>query len=407
MKIYKNIKLSRKTLLTHKLRTFLALVGIAIGVAAVIIMIAIGKGAQSEVLNQIEKMGTNLIIVNAGRVKTFAGRKRQVSTATTLTLKDSKSISSECPSVALTAPAQSKKLQVKYGNVSTNTTIIGTTYDYQEIRNFSIDAGSFFSEMESKIALRVAVIGSKVQVNLFDRDDPIGEIIRIGKIPFEVIGVLESKGVNAEGVDEDDQIIIPIITALRRVFNLDYINTVYAQVKDVELMDKAESEIRDLLRERHRLVKKAKPDDFTIQNQVDVLEAQQEATATFTILIAGIAAISLMVGGIGILAIMLITVKERTNEIGLRMAVGARPKDILVQFLSESLILGFSGGFFGVVISVIGTIIVGITTEWHAVISLQSIFLSIGFSLSVGLFFGVYPAKKAAMLDPIDALRAE
>jgi len=404
MKIYKNIKLSRKTLLTHKLRTFLALVGIAIGVAAVIIMIAIGKGAQSEVLNQIEKMGTNLIIVNAGRVKTFAGRKRQVSTATTLTLKDSKSISSECPSVALTAPAQSKKLQVKYGNVSTNTTIIGTTYDYQEIRNFSIDAGSFFSEMESKIALRVAVIGSKVQVNLFDRDDPIGEIIRIGKIPFEVIGVLESKGVNAEGVDEDDQIIIPIITALRRVFNLDYINTVYAQVKDVELMDKAESEIRDLLRERHRLVKKAKPDDFTIQNQVDVLEAQQEATATFTILIAGIAAISLMVGGIGILAIMLITVKERTNEIGLRMAVGARPKDILVQFLSESLILG---GFFGVVISVIGTIIVGITTEWHAVISLQSIFLSIGFSLSVGLFFGVYPAKKAAMLDPIDALRAE
>jgi putative ABC transport system permease protein len=407
MKIYKNIKLSRKTLLTHKLRTFLALVGITIGVAAVIIMIAIGKGAQSEVLNQIEEMGTNLIIVNAGRVNIFAGRKRQVSNATTLTLKDSKAISSECPSVALTAPAQSKKLQVKYGNVSTNTMIIGTTCDFQKIRNFSIGGGSFFSEMENKAALRVAVIGNKVQVNLFDGDDPIGEIIRVGKTPFEVIGVLESKGVNAEGVDEDDQIIIPINTALRRVFNLDYINTVYAQVKDIELMDKAEAEIRDLLRERHRLEKKAKSDDFTIQNQADVLEAQQEATAAFTMLIAGIAAISLMVGGIGILAIMLITIKERTNEIGLRMAVGARPKDIMVQFLSEASILGFSGGFFGMVIGIIGTIIVAITTEWHTVISLQSIFLSIGFSLSVGLFFGVYPAKKAAMLDPIDALRAE
>jgi putative ABC transport system permease protein len=407
MKIYKNIKLSRKTLLTHKLRTFLALVGITIGVAAVIIMIAIGKGAQSEVLNQIEEMGTNLIIVNAGRVNIFAGRKRQVSYATTLTLKDSKAISSECPSVTLTAPAQSKKLQVKYGNVSTNTMIIGTTCDFQKIRNFSIGGGSFFSEMENKAALRVAVIGNKVQVNLFDGDDPIGEIIRVGKTPFEVIGVLESKGVNAEGVDEDDQIIIPINTALRRVFNLDYINTVYAQVKDIELMDKAEAEIRDLLRERHRLEKKAKSDDFTIQNQADVLEAQQEATAAFTMLIAGIAAISLMVGGIGILAIMLITIKERTNEIGLRMAVGARPKDIMVQFLSEASILGFSGGFFGMVIGIIGTIIVAITTEWHTVISLQSIFLSIGFSLSVGLFFGVYPAKKAAMLDPIDALRAE
>ena len=407
MKIYKNIILSRKTLLTHKLRTFLALVGITIGVASVIMMIAIGRGAQIQVLNQIEEMGTNLIIVNAGRVKTFGGRKRQVSNATTLTLKDSKAISSECPSVALTAPAQSKKFQVKYGSVSTNTTIIGTTGDFQEIRNFSIKSGIYFSEKESKAALRVAVIGSRVQVNLFDGDDPMGEIIRVGKTPFEVIGVLESKGVNADGVDEDDQIIIPINTALRRVFNLNYINTVYVQVKDIEIMDKAEAEIGDLLRERHRLAKNAKPDDFTIQNQADVLGAQQEATAAFTMLIAGTAAISLMVGGIGILAIMLITIKERTNEIGLRMAVGARPKDILVQFLSEASILGLGGGFLGMVIGVIGTIIVAITTEWHTVISLQSIILSIGFSLSVGLFFGVYPARKASLLDPINALRAE
>lgn len=394
-------------MLTHKLRTFLALVGITIGVAAVIIMIAIGNGAQREVLNQIEEMGTNLIIVNAGRVKTFAGRKRQVSYATSLTLKDSRAISEKCPSVSLAAPALSKKMKVKYGNVSTNTTIVGTTHDFQMVRNFSIDAGIFFSEMENRAALRVAVIGNKVRLNLFDTDDPIGEIIRIRKIPFEIVGVLKSKGINADGVDEDDQIMIPINTALRRVFNLDYINTVYTQVKHIERMDRAESEIRDLLRERHRLIRKEKPDDFTIQNQADVLEAQQEATAAFTVLIAGIAAISLMVGGIGILAIMLMTIKERTNEIGLRMAIGARPKDILVQFLSEALILGMSGGLFGIAIGMAGTITVGMTTEWHTDISSQSILLSIGFSLLVGLFFGVYPAKKAALLDPIDALRAE
>ena len=407
MKIYRNIIISRKTLLTHKLRTILALTGITIGVAAVILMIAIGRGAQSEVLSRIEAMGTNLLIVNAGQVRTFAGRKRQIGNVTTLNLKDSKAIAKDCPSIALTAPAQTQKLKVKYGNLSTNTTILGTTPHFQQIRNFSMDIGVFLSENENRASLRIAVIGSKVQENLFEGDDPIGEIIRIGKCPFEVIGVLESKGVNADGVDDDDQIIIPVNTALRRVFNLDYINMIYVQAEDSESMRRAEVEIRTLLRERHRLERRAKPDDFTIQNQADVLEAQQETTDAFTMLITGIAAVSLLVGGVGILAIMLIAIKERTSEIGLRMAVGARPRDILIQFLSESSILGLTGAAMGVMIGLAGALFLRIATEWKTMISLQSVFFSIIFSLSVGIFFGVYPARKASLLDPIDALRSE
>jgi len=407
MKIYRNIIISRKILLTHKLRTILALTGITIGVAAVILMIAIGRGAQSEVLSRIEEMGSNLLIVNSGQVRIFAGRKRQIVYVTTLTVKDSKAIAMECPSTALTAPAQTKKLKVKYGNLTTSTTILGTTPDFQEIRNFSIDTGSFFSEKENTAALRIAVIGSKVQENLFEGDDPIGEIIRIGKIPFEIIGVLESKGVNADGVDDDDQIIIPVNTALRRVFNLDYINMIYVKIKNSESMRRADAEIRKLLRERHRLERRAKQDDFTIQNQADVLEAKQETTDAFTMLITGIAAVSLLVGGIGILAIMLIAIKERTSEIGLRMAVGARPRDILVQFLSEASILGLTGAAIGLITGLSGAFFLGIATEWKTEISWQSVVFSIVFSLSVGIFFGVYPARKASLLDPIDALRAE
>jgi len=407
VKIYRSIKMSQKALLAHKMRTILALLGIIIGVSAVIIMVAIGRGAQKEVLGKIEAMGTNLIVVNAGQVRIFAGRRRQTGNVITLTLRDDKTILLECPSVHLTAPVQSKKLLVKYGNLSTKTSVVGTTPAFQEIRNFHIRQGEFFTDEENRASIRVAVLGQSVVKNLFENDDPIGETIRIRNIPFKVIGMMEAKGVDINGVDQDDQIIIPINTALRRVFNLTYLNTIYVQARDSQSIKAAIEEVTGLLRERHHLTRHAKPDDFTIQNQADVLKTQKEATNTFTMLIGSIAAISLIVGGIGILAIMLMVIRERTNEIGLRMAVGARKKDILMQFLLESLILSIGGGFLGIMLGISGSFIISVFTNWSASFSLPSIVMAFTFSLLVGLFFGVYPARRASRLDPIEALRSE
>ena len=407
MKIYRNIKISRKTLFSHKLRTFLALLGITIGVAAVIIMVAVGEGAQREVLQQIEAMGTNLLVVNAGRVKTFAGRERQIGIVTTLKIRDSEAIAEECSAVALAAPAQDRTLQAKYGNYSTMTKILGSSSAFQNIRNFPTVKGRFFTEEENKAAFRVAVIGSQVFDNLFEGKDPIGETIRVRKIPFEVIGVLKSKGVSPEGSNEDNQILIPINTALRRVFNLNYLNSIYVGVKNRQSMTTAEKQIAALLRERHRLDIRNKADDFTIQNQLTILETERATTQTFTTMITSVAAISLFVGGIGILAVMFLAVKERTNEIGLRMAVGSRRKDIMAQFISEATILGFFGGFMGVFLGIAGAWIVETATKWQTAIFLKQIVISLFFSLSIGLFFGVFPARKASLLNPIDALRAE
>jgi putative ABC transport system permease protein len=287
------------------------------------------------------------------------------------------------------------------------TKILGTTPDFLEIRNFSIKTGEYFTEEENKLSRRVALVGSQVVDVLFENADPLGEIIRIGKVSFEIIGVLNSKGVSAEGANEDNQIIIPINTALRRLFNMNYLKTITVQAKNAELINQAENEIRDLLRERHRLEKKQKEDDFEIQNQIRVIETQQETSGSFTSLIVGIAAISLIVGGIGILAVMLITVNERTDEIGLRMAIGARPKDILIQFLSEALILGFIGGATGILTGILISYAVRLFSSLPTTIYLPSVYLALIFSLVVGLFFGVHPARKASLLDPIEALQAE
>ena len=407
MKIYRSIKLSRHALLSHKLRTLLALVGIAIGVAAVIIMIAIGNGAQRAVLREIEAMETNLLVVSAGKMETFVGRKRQVGNVTTLELEDAETIRDECPTVALVAPSQDRPFRVKYAALSQMTTVLGTTSEYVTIRNFRLASGRVFTDDESKAALRVTVLGSQIVDDLFEGEDPVGEILRVGNIPFEVIGTLASKGVSAEGANEDDKILIPITTALRRVFNIDYINNIHVRVAKREWMNAAEADIQEILRERHRLDRLGKPDDFTIQNQVIALRAEADTSASFTALIAGVAAISLFVGGIGILAVMLMSVRERTNEIGLRMATGARPRDILVQFLSEAMLLGLMGGLTGAAIGLAGSWGVALWTAWETAVSTDSIVLSLVFALTVGLFFGVYPARRASLLDPIEALRAE
>ncbi len=407
MNALKNLKISRNTLLTHKMRTILALLGIIVGVSAVIIMVSIGNGARQEVVSKIEAMGTNLIIVNAGDVRTFAGRRRIRGKVTTLTVQDAETIQRQFQNVTAVTPTQSNKMQVKYGSYSTNTTILGATPNFPEVRNFRVSSGWFFSERENRVSQRVAVLGHGVMENLFADRDPLGAIIRIGNVPFEVIGVMESKGVDMYGTDQDDQIIIPVNTALRRVFNQDHIEAIYLQIDRQGNMTTTLSAVKELLRQRHRLNTGDKPDDFTIQSQVDLIEAQEETSNTFTTLTASIAGISLIVGGIGILAVMLLSIRERRREIGLRMAVGARPQDVRLQFLFESAILSLGGGVTGILLGVAGSLLLRWALEWSIVISLFSIGLSFGFSLLIGLFFGVYPAHKASLLNPIEALRSE
>jgi putative ABC transport system permease protein len=406
VKLLKGTKIALKTLGAHKMRTALAVIGVVIGVSAVVLMVAIGRGAQESVLRKIQGLGTNLIIVTAGKVRIIAGRPRQTGNTTSLTVRDAEALAAESSAVAATAPFQGRKYLVKYGEASANTIVSGTTPEFPEIRNFRPGVGRFFTDDEVKAAMRVAVLGRTVVRNLFEDRTAIGEIIRINNVPFEVIGVLEEKGVNAIGQDDDDQLLIPITTVMRRLMNVIYVNNIYVAARDVALMDRAVGEIGAILRERHRL-KPGKDDDFSIQNQMDILRAEEETSETFTMLLGGIAAISLLVGGVGIFAIMLISIKERTREIGLRRALGARKKDILLQFLMEALVLSLAGGIIGAVIGVSGSLIVGWTTELPTSVSVLSVVVAFLFSAAIGLFFGIYPAKKAAEFDPIHALRSE
>jgi len=407
MKLVRNVLITRRTLLAHKLRTALALLGVTIGVGAVILMVAVGKGAERQVVRIIQEMGTHLLIVSAERTQAFGDGRADAGAVVSLTRSDSDAIRTQCPSIVRVAPAEHKRLDVKRGTFSVSTKVLGTTPAFAEVRNFEVARGDFFWPEDEAAARRVAVLGAVVAANLFGRGDPIGEIIRIEKIPFRVVGVLKAKGISPDGANEDDQILIPLRTALRRVFNQNYIRTIYLQASGRETMRAAETEVRRLLRRRHRLERADRPDDFTIQNQITTIEAEQSASESFTLLISAIAAISLLVGGIGILAVMLIAVRERTSEIGLRMAVGARRSDILLQFLTEALLQGLAGGGIGVLLGVLGALIVGWTTRWPTMIPLGFVGLALVVSLSLGLFFGVYPARRASLLLPIDALRAE
>jgi putative ABC transport system permease protein len=406
MKLIKGTQIALKTLSAHKMRTALAVIGIVIGVSAVVLMVAIGRGAQEAVLKKIQGLGTNLIIVTAGKVRIIAGRPRQTGNTTSLTVRDAEALASESAAIAKAAPFQGKKYLIKYGEASANTVVSGTTPEFPDIRNFRPGSGRFFTDEEVKASMRVAVLGRTVVRNLFEDRSAIGEMVRINNVPFEVIGILEEKGINAIGQDDDDQILIPITTAMRRLMNVTYVNNVYIAARDVSLMDKAVADIASILRERHRL-KPGKEDDFSIQNQMDILRAEQETSETFTMLLGGIAAISLLVGGVGILAIMLISIKERVREIGLRRALGARKKDILLQFLMEALVLSLAGGIIGAMLGIAGSLITGWTTELPTSVSVLSVVVAFLFSAAIGLFFGIYPARKAAEFDPIVSLRSE
>lgn len=405
MKSSKNVALSLEILTAHKLRTLLSMLGIVVGVATVILMVSAGKGAEKSILDRIRGMGTNLITVTAGQTRVIAGRQRQMSTVTSLMREDAEAVQQECPSVALAAAAIDRKMATRWEAEMANTSVLGIDPEGLRIRNMAIASGRLFDQEECRGRRRVAVVGPTVVENLFLGADPVGLTFRIGRAPFEVIGVTEPKGVDANGFDQDDLVIVPLETAMRRLMNVDYIQTIYAQARSSAGLETAETEIRELLRRRHRLGDK--PDDFTIQNQATLLAAERETAQSMTLLIGSVSAISLFVGGVGILAVMLISVRERTGEIGLRRAVRARRSDIRNQFLLESGLLSGIGGFFGVAIGIGSAWGVSALGYWEVVLSWPAAAVGFLFSVSLGVVFGLYPALRAAALEPIDALRSE
>ena len=407
MRWTRGLKISAEMLWAHKLRTILSLLGIVVGIATVSVMAAVGRGSEQRVLEGIRKMGTNLISITAGKVTVMAGRARQSAVVTSLLPEDARAVQIGASDlVSLVAPTQSKKLAVKFEDISLKTNIVGTTPEMLAIRNLRLQSGDMFDDQDDRAARRIAVVGQTVVRDLFGRASPVGQTIRIGKVPFQVIGLLAAAGVDMNGVDQDDQILIPLRTALRRVFNVIHINNIYVQARSEQQMDACAVRLRDILRERHRL-RTEQQDDFTIQNQAELLRAQQETQQTFTSLTVGVASLSLAVGGVGILAVMLMSVRERVREIGLRRALGARRSDILFQFLLEAMMLSLAGGLVGVMIGVAATLVVSYLADWQAVLVPQTLLLAVACSAAIGLIFGTIPARKASLASPVNSLRAE
>ena len=404
MKFSTNLVLSCEILAAHKLRTLLSMTGIVVGVGAVVMMVSVGRGAEKRILGMIRNMGTNLIVVNAGQTRIVAGRQLQSENVVTLTPADAEALKHGCPSVNAVAPVVTDRVSAVREAENTNTTMLGIPRQGFAIRNIRLARGRFFTPEEDRARRRLALIGPTVAENLFPGTDPLAKQFRIGRVPFEVIGVTEPKGIDFNGLDLDDVIFVPLNTAMRRLLNVPYVQSVYLQAKDSRLLDRAESEISQLLRDRHRL--RDELDDFAIQNQATLLATEREATRAMTLLTGSVAGISLLVGGVGILAVMLISVRERTMEIGLRRALGARRRDIRAQFLTESVIISLAGGLLGVIGGIAAAAGLSLPGYWEVAISWPAAALGFFFSVSVGIVFGLYPAIRAAELEPIDALRA-
>ncbi|HOD39518.1 MAG: Macrolide export ATP-binding/permease protein MacB [bacterium ADurb.Bin243] len=398
------IKLSLISLNANKMRSALTMLGVIIGVASVVAMISIGEGAKSLVTKSIESMGTNLLFIMPGQLRVGGGGHGMGSTQT-LTYEDCEAIEKNCPSVYGCAPEISKSAKVKAGNQNTVTQIIGTTDRYPEVRNTKVAQGRYFTQLEMHTQKKVAVLGQSVVDNVFFNIDPIGKDILINRVYFTVIGVLEAKG-QSGFMNVDDMIMIPVTTFQKRVFGINYLRNISVQVENASLMDQAEEEITDLLRKRHRILN-PEDDDFSIRKQTEMLTHMNDITTTFTMLLGGIAFISLLVGGIGIMNIMLVSVTERTREIGLRKAIGAKKGDILKQFLIESIVLCVMGGTIGILTGISLSYMIAKFGNWSTTVSTASILLSFGFSIAVGLFFGIYPANKASGLNCVEALRYE
>jgi putative ABC transport system permease protein len=384
------------------------MLGIIIGVGAVIAMIAVGSGAKARIAEQIASMGSNMLIVLSGS-STSGGLRFGSGTVPTLTVDDAKAMLSEIPSIKHVAPSVSGVAQVVFGNQNWSTIIAGTTPEVLYIRDWPLASGRSFTQQDVDGATKVCLLGNTVVENLFGGIDPIGQIVRIKKVPFAVIGVLASKGQSTHGQDQDDTIFVPLTTAQKRLFGMQFpgmVRIIAVQARSPEVMNEAESQITDLLRQRHR-IPPAQENDFTVRNLTEIMSTAEQSASVMSLLLGAIASISLIVGGIGIMNIMLVSVTERTREIGIRMAVGAKGRDILLQFLIESLVLSLIGGTMGIGIGILGTLILSNFTEWPILFSVKAILLAFLFSGSVGVFFGFYPARKASMLNPIEALRYE
>ena len=391
---------------SHKTRTFLASLGIMIGIAAVIVMVAIGKGSHQQIMDVIAKMGANLVTINAGEMKRRGGRLRLTGNVSTLNLRDVEYLSQEVSGLALAAPFEIKQMKVKYLQSLAETNVAGSTPEFLMARNYEIEFGEMFTERDQKMGMRVAVVGQTAIKNMFGEDDPLGKTVRINAVPFKIVGVFAGKGLDSDGVDQDDILLIPITSMLRRILNQTHISTIYAKADSRQNIDRVADQIKLILRDRHKISDEAE-DDFTIISQLELESMKAETSELFTRLIVGVAAISLVVGGIGILAVMLISVKERTREIGVRRAVGATQGDIIKQFLIESVLIGLFGGCVGVAMGVGITLGAVAWGEENLLLDLNSIYIATGVCMLIGIIFGLFPALKASRLDPMVALTVE
>jgi putative ABC transport system permease protein len=401
-----NILLSAfRALQRNKMRSFLTMLGIIIGVAAVIAMLAIGQGAEYSVKQQIAALGTNVLMVFPG-AQQQGGVRFGAGSAVTLTEDDAQAIARECPAVQYISPGAFAGGQVIAGNLNWATSVQGVGADYLEIRQWPVEYGEFFTDQDIKGAAKVCVLGRTVADNLFPESSPVDQTIRIRSVPFKVVGVLTKKGQNAMGQDQDDVILAPYSTVIRRLSHWQNLRYILVSATSLNSINSAQQQISELLRMRHKIAP-YDVDDFTIRNQTDLATTATATTQILTILLASIASVSLLVGGIGIMNIMLVSVTERTREIGIRMSIGARGRDILTQFLIEALVLSLLGGIVGIILGTTGSSVISSIAKWPTIITPFSIILSFGFSICIGIFFGFYPARKAALLNPIDALRYE
>ncbi len=401
-------KISIRALRVNKMRSALTMLGIIIGVGAVIAMVAVGAGASQKISAQISSMGSNLLIILPGST-TAGGVRMGAGSQPTLSMGDAEAILKECPSVADDAPTLGGVAQLIAGHMNWSTGVQGTTPGFLNVRDWDLSSGRAFTQQDVKSATKVALLGQTVVDNLFGEQNPIGQTIRIKNVPFTVIGVLASKGQSAQGQDQDDTVIIPVTTSQKKLFGTQFpgmVRIILVKAKSAGDLSSAEQQITDLLRQRHHIGQK-QDNDFTVRNLTQIMQAAEQSTKVMTLLLGAIASVSLLVGGIGIMNIMLVSVTERTREIGIRMAIGAKTWDIRLQFIIEALTLSMIGGVIGIITGISTSIVLSSISGWPTVVSPLSIVMAFGFSGFIGIFFGFYPAYKASLLNPIDALRYE
>ncbi len=401
------VKIAFRALVRNKTRAALTMLGIIIGVSAVIAMVSIGQGAQASVQAQIASIGTNLLFVSAGSQNQGGVRSGTGDSGTnTLTVEDLEAVKREVPTVAMVTPAVNTRSQLIFGNQNWNTQIQGVSEQYPEIRKWAIQNGSFFTDADVRSAARVIVVGQTIADSLFAGVDPVGQTVRVKDLPFRVVGVMARKGQDPQGRDQDDTAFAPYTSVQKKILGSPRVQIAYVSAISQDATYTAQMQITELLRQRHNLGPR-EPDDFTVRNMTDIAEAANETNNIMTILLASVAGVSLLVGGIGIMNIMLVSVTERTREIGIRMAIGARSGAVRTQFLIESVVLSLTGGFMGILLGLGVSLLIPSLLGWPTSVSTAAIIGSVVFSAAVGIFFGYYPARKAAALDPIDALRYE